>query len=213
MLVTKVYESFVLGWLTEQDGIRENQYSGMKGAGTEHFLLELWQGVLEDFEDPRAATLLTSIDYSKAFNRLDFRNCLDSLAEKGACTNLLRIVASFLTGRKMTVKVGSFFLKERTVLGGVPQGSLLGVFLFNSSIDRFEASSGTILPNCTIGENPDAREDPGPDENELSDLDELAPRSSPRPTPTWGVGLRVYSVSKNTLMITSYLRSCSLRTS
>ena len=39
----------------------------------------------------------------------------------------------------MTVKIGETFSSMRAVMGGVPQGSLLGVMLFNLSIDNFEA--------------------------------------------------------------------------
>ena len=145
-LFSKVYESFLLPLLTAQAPLRKNQYGGVKGLGTEHFLVGLWQGVLEDIDDSRAGTLLTSIDYSKAFNRLDFACCLKSLKAKGVCTELLKIVASFLSGRKMTVKVGKSFSNHRTVEGGVPQGSLLGVFLFNATIDGFEAYSKDVTP-------------------------------------------------------------------
>lgn len=48
-----------------------------------------------------AATLLTSIDYAKAFNRLDFAHCLKCLHTEGANNKLIRIIASFLSGRVM----------------------------------------------------------------------------------------------------------------
>ena len=143
-LFSKVYESFILPQLTTQAKLRTNQYGGVKGMGTEHFLIEFWQRILEDIDDNRAGTLVTSIDYSKAFNRLDFASCLKSLKAKGVSTQLLRIVASFLTGRNMTVRVGEYFSTLRTVEGGVPQGSLLGVFLFNVTIDAFEAFSADV---------------------------------------------------------------------
>ena len=146
MFFSKVYESFVLQWLTGQTNLRPNQYGGVRGSGTEHFLVELWQKVLENLDDSRAGSFLSSIDYAKAFNRLDFKSCLDSLKEKGASQQLLRIVASFLSGRKMTVRVGSFFSSFRTVEGGVPQGSLLGVYLFNCTIDNFESKSQDVHP-------------------------------------------------------------------
>ena len=41
----------------------------------------------------------------------------------------------------MTVKIGNSFSAPKPVMGGIPQGSLLGVFLFNCSIDSFEATS------------------------------------------------------------------------
>ena len=96
--------------------------------------MELWQRVLEGLEDQRAVSLLTSIDYSKAFNRLDFNHCLASLEKKA---ELLRIVASFLSGRQMRVKIGNTMSEPKSVTGGVPQGSLLGVFQFNCAIDMF----------------------------------------------------------------------------
>ena len=150
-LFSKVYESFVLGWLGEQVGMRENQLGGMKAAGTEHYLVELYQLILEALEDPRAASVLTSIDYAKAFNRLDFLHCLKSLASKGASSERISIVASFLTSRTMTVKVGKVLSKPRVVLGGVPQGSILGVFLFNVTIDSFEAGSRDVERYKTVG--------------------------------------------------------------
>lgn len=84
MMFSKIYESFLLGWITEQVGIRSNQYGGMKGCGTEHFLLDPWQQVLTDLEDPRAASVFTFIDYSKAFNRMNWNSCLAAMAKKGA---------------------------------------------------------------------------------------------------------------------------------
>ena len=123
---------------------------GMKGAGAEHYLVQLWQNVLESLEDPRAASVLTSIDYAKAFNRLDFSQCLKALANKGASSEILGIIASFLTSRTMSVKVGQSLSKPRVVLGGVPQGSILGVFLFNATIDSFEAASTDVVPYGSV---------------------------------------------------------------
>ena len=45
----------------------------------------------------------------------------------------------------MTVKVGYSFSGPHPVLGGVPQGSRLGVLLFNATIDSFEAFSDDIV--------------------------------------------------------------------
>ena len=40
-LFSKVYESFVLEWLGRQITLRTNQYGGVKGSGTEHYLVQL----------------------------------------------------------------------------------------------------------------------------------------------------------------------------
>ena len=93
---------------------------------------------LEIAEDYRAATVVTSIDYSKAFNRMGYQECLKALARNGASTPVLELVATFLTDRQMMVKVGSVLSELRPVNGGCPQGSILGVFLFNATINDLE---------------------------------------------------------------------------
>ena len=117
---------------------------GVKGLGTDHLLVNLWQNILENAEDYRAGTVVTSIDYLKAFNRMGYQECLAALARNGASTPILELIGTFLTDRVMTVKVGSVMSEERGVNGGCPQGSILGVFLFNATIDDLEEDCGDL---------------------------------------------------------------------
>ena len=118
--------------------MRSNQYGGVKGLSTDHLLVNMWQKILENAEDYRAATIVTSIAYSKAFNRMCYQECLKALARNSASTPILELVATFLTDRKMLVRVGTIMSGPRSVNGGSPQGSILGFFLFNATIDDLE---------------------------------------------------------------------------
>ena len=60
------------------------------------------------------------------------------MRRKGASTPVLKIIASFLTNRTMTVRVGSQWSEDLQVNGGCPQGSVLGVLLFNTTTDDLE---------------------------------------------------------------------------
>ena len=80
-------------------------------------------------------SVLTSIDYAKAFNRLSFQHCLAAFAKKGASTPIIELIATFLSNRTMAVRVDQAWSAPRPVHGGVPQGSILGVFLFNVATD------------------------------------------------------------------------------
>ena len=81
MLPSKIFESFVLNWLASEVSCKKNQYGGVKGCGVPHLLVDLWDEVLTNLEDARAATMLTAIDYAKAFNRLSFQHCLAAFAK------------------------------------------------------------------------------------------------------------------------------------
>ena len=97
MLAFKVYESYVLNWSLEQVKLKNNQYGGAKGCSSSHLLIKVWQNILGDLEDCRAASLLTAIDYAKAFNRMQFQECLKSFARHGASTEIIALIATFLS--------------------------------------------------------------------------------------------------------------------
>ena len=138
LFVSKVYEHFVLKCLQEETTMKNNQYGGIKGCSTTHLVVEVLQEICENAEDYRSATVICAIDYSKAFNRMSFQHCLDALRKKNASTPILRLIATFLSNRTMTVKVGQHWSEPLPVNGGCPQGSILGVSLFNNTTEFLE---------------------------------------------------------------------------
>ena len=106
-LLSKIFEGYMLRRIKEETSLKTNQYGGVKGCSTTHMVVGLLQEICENAEDYRSATVLTAIDYSKAFNRVSFQHCLEALRRKGASTPVLRIIASFLTNRTMSVRVGT----------------------------------------------------------------------------------------------------------
>ena len=89
MLSSKIYESYVLDWIKKEVVLWSNQYGGVKGVGTDHVLVQMWQGILQNLEGYLARTVITLIVYSKAFNRMSYQHCLSALAKKEASTEWL----------------------------------------------------------------------------------------------------------------------------
>ena len=137
-LFSKVYESYVLMWALEEIELKNNQFGGQKGCSTAHVLLTIWNEIAENCEDYRSGTVLTAIDYAKAFNRLSFQHCLKAFKKKGSSTQIIRLLSTFLTNRTMSVKVGNSRSDPLPVNGGCPQGSILGVLLYNVTTDDLE---------------------------------------------------------------------------
>ena len=168
MLASKMYESYVLEWLQKQVKVKNNQFGGVKGRSADHMLVSIWDKILTDLEDCRAGSVLTSIDYAKAFNRLSFQECLAAFARKGASSDLIAVLASFLSNRTMSVRIEQTWSPPLPVCGGVPQGSILGVFLFNVTTDDLEEGSGVddqsdlpeLVEDPSLDHSPDFREAP-----------------------------------------------------
>ena len=51
----------------------------------------------------------------------------------------------------MAIKVGQELSGPRVVLGGAPQGAILGVFLFNATINSFAAASNDVVKYARVG--------------------------------------------------------------
>ena len=130
-IYSKLCESFLLDQLYEEIEPEPHQYGGLKGRSGEHLLAELVTEVMENLDDNRAATAVTSIDLSKAFNRMEHRNCIQRLVDNGATQETVDMVVNFLTARSMRVKMGNgVFSEPRRMSGGAPQGTKTGGFLF-----------------------------------------------------------------------------------
>ena len=119
---------------------------GRARGGAGHLLIELLDEITSSLEDNRAGVILSAIDFSKAFNRLDHGHCLQTFVNRGASSDIVKLLAAFLTKRTMTVRVGSKYSTPKYVYAGAPQGSVLGCYLFNIGADDleegFEASGG-----------------------------------------------------------------------
>lgn len=91
--------------------------------------------------------ILTSVDFSKAFNRLEHLSCLKSFEKRTVATeDVVPLLASFLLSeRTMTEKVGEKKSVAPPVNAGAPQGSVLGYYLFNIGVDDIEEGVGYAL--------------------------------------------------------------------
>ena len=73
---------------------------------------------------------LILFDFIKAFDRVHHQTLIDKLVAVGIAGNLLQWITSFLLGRSMKVTINGHASYSKSVLSGVPQGSVLGPLLF-----------------------------------------------------------------------------------
>ena len=126
-------EHFVVIWLLDfiKDKIEFRQYGGLKGNSITHYLIEFINFILFNQDsNEQTAILACMVDFKKAFNRQNHNILITKLSHMGVPGWLLKIVIAFLTDRKMTVRYKGKQSSVKSLPGGGPQGTLLGLLLF-----------------------------------------------------------------------------------
>ena len=95
-----------------------------KGHSTTDALLYMLQAVYEAVDCGKASARLFFADFTKGFDLIDHAILMRQLAKLEVHPVLLKWIATFLTNRRQVVRNG------RTLKGGVPQGTKLGVIFF-----------------------------------------------------------------------------------
>ena len=107
------------------------QYDGLKDNSISHYLIEFTNFILynQDMKNPRAV-LAMMIDFSKAFNRQNHNTLIQILSDLEVPSWLLKIVMAFLTDRELILRYKGKSSNRKSLPGGSPQGTRLGMFLF-----------------------------------------------------------------------------------
>ena len=122
-----------MAWLLEhiERHIDFRQYGGIKGNSISHYLIEFITFILSSQENKvPTAVLACMIDFSLAFNRQNHNILITKLSDMGVPAWLLRIVMAFLSDRTMVVRFKGATSAVKSLPGGGPQGTLLGLLLF-----------------------------------------------------------------------------------
>jgi hypothetical protein len=130
--LSKVYESFVGGWLLPiiKPYLDPGQ-CGLKGFSITHYLIKLLHFVHTtlDLRQPHSV-LAACIDLSKAFNRVDHTLVIQDLYDMHTPSWLLKIVISYLSDRSMYLSYNGAQSSLKMLPGGGPQGAYLGGLIF-----------------------------------------------------------------------------------
>ena len=88
------------------DKLSRKQFGGKKGVGTEHLIVSLIDRIKMLLDDPeKVVVVLSSYDWSGAFDRLDPTKIAVKMINLGIRSSLVNILIDFINERKMQVKM------------------------------------------------------------------------------------------------------------
>ena len=153
--VSKLFERIILSLLlffVESNSFLSPRQAGFRpGRSTLDQILYLSQSISDGFNKarPGSRTILSTIDFSKAFDFVWLPALFHKLISAGLPPCFARWTQSFLSDRRACVVFQNHKSRSFRVRRGVPQGSILGPVLFSLFINDLPASLRSSV-SCSL---------------------------------------------------------------
>ena len=128
-IIERVVYKQLVDYFENNNLLLRNQHGFRKGLSTSTAIMDFVQVLYQEF-DQRHTTSCIYVDYKRAFDTIDHVILCKKLALYGLDANSVNWCKNYLGHRKQIVKLNNVRSSPLTVTMGVPQGSIIGPFLF-----------------------------------------------------------------------------------
>lgn len=148
----KIFESLLVARLHEhivsKGGLSPNQFGFTKQVSTDDAVRKLQETILSEINYPSAKFCVAiNLDIKNAFNSIGWNEVMMALNHAEVPSYIKKVLQEYFSGRSAETTAGDQKV-EIQVSCGVPQGSVIGPFLWNLAYDRvlhLQLPSGSSL--------------------------------------------------------------------
>ena len=144
----KLFENCLLdqlnNYFVRNNLISSNQYGFKKNCSTNEVVLNIYNKLVDNM-DKKFHYMFHFLDLRKASDTINHTILIKKLEKYGLRGLPLQLLASYLTDRQQYTVVNQYKSKSRDVVCRIPQGSTLGLLLFNIYINDLPLASNSTI--------------------------------------------------------------------
>jgi hypothetical protein len=145
----KILETVVINSLKDQiiADLPDYQFAYKKHSSSTTALIDMHNKVTNSLEKSEVAgVIIISFDFAKAFDKIPHTKLIDRLISLDYPKNFILWIASYLQNRSQCVKINQTRSDSIEISSGVPQGSVLGPFLFMLYLSSYKPYYNSSYP-------------------------------------------------------------------
>ena len=128
-ILEKICTQLLLNELNENTILSSEQYGFRAGLSTSQAILNYIKHIIDGLNNKKV-TAAVYLDFARAFDSVNFEILLLKLRDMGISDMLINWISGYLSNRQMYTKFNNCISNTKSLLCGVPQGSVVGPVLF-----------------------------------------------------------------------------------